>query len=230
MQPRQTFSNADLLSAGASLCYIYTLHASNDPECRPRYVGFTCRPKYREREHHRMHKNGRNGEWIDGLLAIGERAILTVIHTFRSNNLSERILVEATWIELYRSRFPDLLNDAGGGVGVAKPSAELRKRKSDTMKRVCADPLVKKQRSELMKRRYADPVERKRLNEINKLRFSDPIERKKRSDSQKCRWADPKEREKQREVMKRCVSDPNVQKNYRAAMAKLKFQKILDAY
>lgn len=230
MQPRQAFSNADLLSVGASRCYIYTLHASDDPTCRPRYVGFTCFPKRREKEHHRIHKNGRKGEWISELLSRNQRAVLTIVHTFRSDDFVERGVVEATWIESYRINFPDLLNDLGGGNGTAKPTDESRKKKSEAMKRHCANPVVKKQRSELLKRRYADPIERAKLNEINKRRTSSAKERKKRSDSQKRRWTNPGEKERHRETMKRCFENPIVRKNYLNAMAKRKMEKLLNEF
>lgn len=218
-EPRQTFSDADLLSAGAQLCYIYTLHASNDPERRPRYVGFTCRPNNRESEHHRAQKNGRKGEWVAQLLSLGQRAILTVVHSFRSDDFLERGVVEASWIEAYRSKFPDLLNDHGAGNGLAKTTEKLRKKRSEVMKKRCADPNFRKQKSEQMKRRYADPIERERLNAINKQRVTDPAYRQKRREFQKELWANPDSRKKLEEAIKRKVAHPVTQKNYRAAMA-----------
>lgn len=224
-EPRQTFKSADLLSAGAQLCYIYTLHASNDPEKKPRYVGFTCRPNNRESEHHRAQRNGRKGEWVEHLISIGERAILTVVHTFRSDDFVERGVVEASWIESYRSKFPDLLNDHGAGNGLAKATEKLRKKRSEAMKRRCADPLVRKKMSEDLKRRYADPVQREKLNTINRRQHSSEEAREKRRQKQKLRWANESEKAKQRERMQRCLANPKVQKNYRAAISNPEWKK-----
>jgi hypothetical protein len=112
-------------------CYIYTLHASNDPTCKPRYVGFTVRLIRRRIEHNtgRLCSEGRKGKWVRGLLALGEKVVMTVVHTFESDDTSERGIIEADWIEKYRDEFPDLLNDAPGGFGLAPCSPELRARR-----------------------------------------------------------------------------------------------------
>lgn len=107
-------------------CYIYTLHASNDPECRPRYVGFTRRLQRREIEHNTGREQGRKGIWVREVLAAGEHVILTPVHQFNSDNATERAMVEAEWIMYFRSKYCDLLNDLGGGEGVAPISNELR--------------------------------------------------------------------------------------------------------
>lgn len=119
----------DLKGVGAT-CYIYTLHASNDPELRPRYVGFTRRLKRREIEHNTGGEQGRKGDWVRGLLAVGSRAVLTAIYTFQSDNARERAVVEAHWIAKYQSEYADILNDFGGGDGVAPCSNELRAKRS----------------------------------------------------------------------------------------------------
>lgn len=130
-KPQQVpFSEADLLSAGATLCYIYTLHASNDPECRPRYVGFTIVPRERECQHNGFQQYGRKGDWAKEVLSSGGKIVLTPVFRFRSDNLEERALVEAGFIESYRKKYPDLLNDSGGGGGVAVCSERLRKIRS----------------------------------------------------------------------------------------------------
>lgn len=213
-KPQQTFSEADLLSAGAQLCYIYTLHASNDTECRPRYVGFTCRPNYRGSEHHRKQQHGRKGEWVRHLLSLGEKAVLTIVHVFRSDDLTERILMEASWIEYYQNKFPDLLNDMPAGVGVGKMSESYRKKRCEIMKRVCNDPIHRKKKSEEMKCRYADPVQRAKMNEANRKRCASAADREKRSESMKKRWSDPVARKKQSETLKRRLFDPDVRQNY----------------
>ncbi len=51
---------------------------------------------------------------------------MTVIFQFRSDNLAERGIVEGSFIDLYRRKFPDLLNDGGAGNGIA-PCSEAQK-------------------------------------------------------------------------------------------------------
>lgn len=218
-EPQQTFSEADLLSAGAQLCYIYTLHASNDPERRPRYVGFTCRPNNRESEHHRTQKNGRKGKWVEQLLSIGERAILTIVHCFRSDDFVERGVVEASWIETYRKKFSDLLNDHGAGNGLAKTSDMLRQKRSEVMKKRCADMEYRKRKSEEMKQRYADPAYREKMNHLNRRRCSSQEDRERRSGVMKKYWSDPKVRQAHSKTLKQAYSDPIKRCNHKAAMA-----------
>jgi hypothetical protein len=94
-------------------------------------VGFTVRLVRRRIEHNtgRLSREGRKGKWVRALLALGEKAVLRVVHTFESDDTLERGLVEADWIEKFRDEFPDLLNDAPGGDGVAPCSPELRARR-----------------------------------------------------------------------------------------------------
>lgn len=125
-QQMKSFAESDLLSAGATLCYIYTLHASNDPECRPRYVGLTRNPKSRSRSHNFGIPHGRKGEWVKDVKASGGRVVLTVVFEFRSDNLSECGIVEGGFINTYREKYPDLLNDAGAGAGLALASEKTR--------------------------------------------------------------------------------------------------------
>lgn len=222
-QPQQTFSNADLLSAGAT-CYIYTLHASNDPECRPRYVGFTIRPKRRQIEHNSGFGVGRNGEWIRGLLAAGHKVVLTVIFKFRSDNITERGVVEATWIEKYRCQFSDLLNDAGGGSGVATVSMHCRKRNSESKKKYFREnPDATKRHSDVMRRRYlTDPEARKKISRASIAFWDDPLKRKRKSEHSKKYWSDPQAREKQSErVRNRYLTKE--QKDKHSAILKARF-------
>lgn len=204
MEPRQTFLAADLLSVGASFCYIYTLHASNDPECRPRYVGFTCDPKEREKRHNQRRKNGgRRALWIQELKTQEARVVLSVVHTFRSKDLGEWAVVEATWIEAYRKKFPDLLNDAGGGEGIARPSEALKKKFSAIVKKHFADPAKREEMSQKLKEFFSDPKERERLSRTQKLRFQDPEVRRKMSISRKQIWENPEHKAKQTMSRKR---------------------------
>lgn len=218
-EPQQTFSEADLLSAGAQLCYIYTLHASNDPTCRPRYVGFTINPKGREKQHYRKDSSGRKKKWICRLRENGHRAILTIVHCFRSDDLAERAIVEASWIESLRKRFPDLLNDCGGGRGIAVPSASHCKRKSEGQKRRFLDQAERKKISEQFRRYWSNPEARKKQSESQARRNANPADRDKRRVSQKQRWASDDEREKHREKLKQSYADPTVRKKHKAAMA-----------
>lgn len=148
------FHVANLLAG--TWCYIYTLHASNDPECRPRYVGFTTRLKRREIEHNtgRKSREGRKGEWVRALLSIGEHAILKAVYSFRSNDVTERGIIEGGWVKLHQEKYPDLLNDADGGYGLALCSLHLRAKRKvmnlgrkhslETRKKVSLSKLGKK--------------------------------------------------------------------------------------
>lgn len=120
-----TFAPSDLLSTGAT-CYIYTLHASNDPECRPRYVGFTINPKRRNYQHNSTQNSGGKKDWAQQVRASGGRVIIKVVFQFRSDCQTERGVIEATYIERYRALFPDLLNEGGAGNGVAKMTQQHR--------------------------------------------------------------------------------------------------------
>lgn len=108
------------------MCYIYTLHASNDPECRPRYVGFTRDPKRRASQHNGAQNNGRKKAWAKGVLSSGGKVVLRIIFSFRSDNLSEQGIIEAGFIEKYRFLYPDLLNDMGAGNGIARCSEKQK--------------------------------------------------------------------------------------------------------
>lgn len=121
-EPRQSFRESDLLSAGATLRYIYTLHASNDPTCRPRYVGITNNPKKRLGNHTCKNTNGRKASWVRAVRRAGGKILMTVVFTFRSEDLKECSIQEALFIEKYRRLYPDLLNDGAAGVGIAKMS------------------------------------------------------------------------------------------------------------
>lgn len=200
-------------------CYIYTLHASNDPECRPRYVGFTVRLKRREAEHH-FQKKGRKGEWIYSLREVGARAVLTVIHTFISDDSSEKAIIEAEWIEKYRASYPDLLNDMGGGEGVAKCSPWTLLKLSKAVKKVWENPEYRNKRD---KSHYSDPDYRKKLS-ISKKKAVDPEFREKMSAEMKQRFNDPELRAKYKEVRKR-ISSTLEWREKRSALAKLQWQR-----
>lgn len=209
MEPRQAFSEADLLSAGAPLCFVYTLHASNDPKCRPRYVGFTRDPKERERRHNQRRKNGgRRALWIQEIRKQDARVVLTVIHSFRSDDLTECSIVEATWIEAYRQKFEDLLNDAGGGEGIARPSEVLKKKISAIVKHHFSDPAKREKMSQKLKQFFSDPAQRERLSKAQKLRLSNPETRAKMRVIQKSIWEKPEVRAKQSVSRKRVWENP----------------------
>lgn len=117
----QTFSPSDLLTTGTIRC-VYTLHASNDPQSKPRYVGITNNPKIRASNHNCPKNNGRRGKWVRELISAGAKAVITVVFKFRSDDLKECTIIEAQFIENYRAQYSDLLNDAGAGIGIAKMS------------------------------------------------------------------------------------------------------------
>lgn len=210
MEPRQAYSEADLLSAGATICYIYTLHASNDPTCRPRYVGFTINPRGRVASHNVGKECGRKARWVRELKRVGARAILSVIHTFRSDDFSERGIVEATWIESYRQKFPDLLNDMGGGGGLTKCSESVRANMSASAKKRCADPEYRAKVSAKTKDVWRDPNARERMSAANKRSWEDIETRANRVAASKLRWKDPKEREKKSAELKKYCANPDV--------------------
>lgn len=234
MEPQQAFSEADLLSAGAQLCYIYTLHASNDPEKRPRYVGFSTRPKRRLIQHNGGWELGRKGDWTRALLKIGEKALLTVVHTFRSDDLAERAIIEASWIELYRSRFSDLLNDAGGGSGVAKTSEWARRRNSESKKKNYRDnPEKARRHSEKMKAHYSNPETRRKSGEAGKRSWTEE-RRKKFSERSREYWANPENRKrKSAEVANRYKDAESRAKHgqmLKACFAKIRLEKQLNEF
>lgn len=204
------FSEADLLYADATCCYIYTLHASNDPECRPRYVGFTINPKSRLNSHNGSKEHGRKAEWIRRLRCENARAVLTVIHIFRSDDLSERGIVEATWIEAYRGKFPDLLNDMGGGHGLAKCSESVRANMSASAKRRCADPEYRAKVSAKTKQVWENPKARATMTEANKKIWENQAVRAKHRASCTKRWSDPEARARKSAEAKAYSNRPEV--------------------
>lgn len=230
MEPQQTesFSEADLLSAGATLCYIYTLHASNDPECKPRYVGFTISPKKREQTHVSGRERGRKATWSRDLRARGAKVVLTVVHAFRSDDLVERGIVEASWINFYRKKFPDLLNDSGGGQGVAKCSEWMRAKLKITAERIWKNPKARENASKAAKQRFADPEARAKhsemrkrcsakpefrakMRELNAQRRANPAYSEKLSRSVKLAWENPEYRKRVEEKKGR-YADPEYRK------------------
>lgn len=233
-EPQQQFTEADLLSAGAQLCYIYTLHASNDPECKPRYVGFTCKPKKREKEHNGGWELGRKGDWSRALLEAGQCVVLTVVFSFRSDDLAERAAIEATWIESYRIKFPDLLNDAGGGSGIAKTSDWARQRNSESKKKNYRDnPNKAKQHSEKMKARYRDPEVRKKTGEASKRGWTEE-RRKKFSERSKKYWENPENRKRKSQEVANRYRDAESRKKHgqmlKARFAEIRLEKQLNEF
>lgn len=191
-------------------CYIYTLHASNDPECRPRYVGFTINPKSRQISHNRLEERGRKAEWVRSLRKSELRAVLTVIYRFRSDDLCERGIIEATWIDFYRRKFSDLLNDMGGGHGLIVCSESVRKNMSRAAKLRCADPAYREKVSATTKQVWKNPEMRARMSAANKQIWDREEVREKQRNSCKRRWADPAERAKKSESLKRFCASPEV--------------------
>lgn len=224
MKPRQTFSEADLLSAGASFCYIYTLHASNDPERRPRYVGFTIDPKRRQYQHSSTQTSGSKKAWAKAVRASGGRVILSVVFQFRSDDAGERGVIEATFIEKYRSLYPDLLNDGGAGNGVAKMTARHRaaiskgnkgKRKSPehaAKARVARlgiphSPEIRKKISEGGRGKKRTPEQLERYRQAAAKRWADPDVKKAHFDKLQAKRAealsDPEYRKRHSENLRR---------------------------
>lgn len=236
MQPQhaKSFSEADLLSAGAPLCYIYTLHASNDPECRPRYVGFTCNPKKREKEHNGGWELGRKGDWTRALLKLGHKAVLVAVFTFRSDDIAERAAIEATWIESYRLKFSDLLNDAGGGSGIAKTSDWARRRNSESKKKNYRDnPDKAKRHSEKMKAHYRSPEARKKSGEASKRSWTEE-RRKKFSERSRKYWSNPENRKRKSKEVAERYKEPEARKKHsqmlKARFAEIRLEKLLNEF
>jgi hypothetical protein len=215
-EPQQSYSEADLLSAGAQLCYIYTLHASNDPQCRPRYVGFTINPKSRENSHNRIEKNGRKARWVEELKKVKAKAVLSIIYTFRSDDISERGIMEATWIELYREKFSDLLNDHGGGHGLSRCSESARLNMKRAAKERCSDPSYRARISGKIKQLWKDPEIRSQMVAANQKTLQNPIVRTKMLSYAQTRWKSQEERIKQSCRLKAVYTSPE----QRAEMSK----------
>lgn len=211
-EPQQMFSRADLLSAGAQLCYIYTLHASNDSERRPRYVGFTIDPKRRQYQHSSTQTSGSKKAWTRAVRASGARVILTIVFQFRSDDTSERSTIEATFIEKYRALYPDLLNDGGAGNGVAKMSDRHRQAISKGNKG------KKKSPEHAAKARIArlgiphSPEIRKKISERGRGKKRTPEQLQRYRQAAAKRWADPEVTkaffDKLREKRAKTLADP----------------------
>lgn len=200
-------------------CYIYTLHASNDPECRPRYVGFTINPKNREKQSNGRRETGRKRNWIQNLRLQKCKVVLAVIYTFRSDDVVERGIIEDSWIELYQKKFPDLLNDLGGGQGVRKWPDGLRKKQSEAMKRRYTDESEREKAGNIFRKYWANPEAREKQKEAQKRRNADPAEREKRRVGQIRRFTNPEERKKNSENVKRAYANPFIRKKHLLAMS-----------
>lgn len=200
-------------------CYIYTLHASNDRERRPRYVGFTINPKDRERKHNTGLETGRKKEWILGLRSIGEKVVLKIVHVFQADSIVDRKNVEMAWIESYQRNFPNLLNDLSGGQGLGKWSEGLRKKHSVIMKRRFSVKLERDKIGERSRRHWAQPEAREKQSIAQKQRWSDLEVRKKQGEAQKRRWANPKARKKMIKAMNASRENPVIRQKFLASMA-----------
>lgn len=203
LRQAETFSPADILSAGA-MCFIYTLHASNDPECRPRYVGFTINPKKRSYQHNSTQSSGRKKLWAQEVRASGGKVILTIVFRFRSDCATERGIVEGGFVALYKNRFPDLLNEGGIGNGVASCSASHRasisrgnkgKKKSPEHAAKCRvarlgiphTPEIRKKISESGKGKKRTLEQLERYRNAARKRYADPVQKAKFDAARKLR-------------------------------------------
>lgn len=106
---------------------VYTLADSRAPD-EVRYVGITCNPTKRLRDHKgdaKRHRNHR-ANWIRSVLSAGGDIVLAIIR----NNLSaeEAKLVEISVIAEYRLRGTKLVNGTDGGDGLLNPSLEVREK------------------------------------------------------------------------------------------------------
>lgn len=215
-------------------CYIYTLHASSDPTCRPRYVGFTTRPKKREKQHGSNHQRARKGEWARRVIRSGGAIVLKVVHTFFSDDPYERGYVEATWIGFYRRMFSDLLNDKGGGGGLVNCSPESRQNLRTGQLRRYANPEAIEQNRQAILRYYSTPGAKEKSRQAALRRFSRPTEIEKVSRIQKLRYSKPSEIEKNRRAIslmyaKRDLTSPPTEKRLKSRMACIKCKAKQDA-
>lgn len=195
-----------------TLCYIYALHASNDPTCRPRYVGFTIRLKQRREAHNSGREKGRKGVWVRQLLAVGAHVVMTVLHEFHSDDALDRAIVEANWIEDYRDEYSDLLNDSGGGDGVAPHSKEMRAKIGAALRGKKHTPESIAKMKESGKQRYSDPSARLKVSETRKRHCAIPEVRAKMTARIRLLSSTPEFREKSRANMKKLWADPEYRK------------------
>lgn len=210
-------------------CYIYTLHASNDPECRPRYVGFTTRLKARRKRHARGYEPARKGDWSREVIRSGGTVVLKVVHTFFSDDVRDRGKVEANWINHFRQQFPDLLNDKGGGGGLANCSPERRRNLSVAQLLYYCDPAAIEKNRQSILRYYSTPGAKEKSRQAALRRFSKASEIEKVSRIQKRRFSDPKEVEKNRRAIllvnaKKDLLNPPTQKQIKCRLACLKWK------
>lgn len=201
--PQTSFSEADLLSAGATLRFIYILHASNDPECRPRYVGLTNNPKKRLGNHNCKNVNGRKVSWIKSVKQSGGKIVMKVVFTFRSDDLTECSIQEALFIEKYRSEYSDLLNDGAAGVGIAKMTKWHKAAISRGNKGKKKSPEhAAKCRVARLGIPHSDEVRRK-ISQSGKGKKRSPEQLENYRKAAALRWADPKYREWWAEMQKK---------------------------
>lgn len=218
----------------STTCYIYTLHSSLDPECRPRYVGFTTRLKKREQQHASGNERARKGEWARGVICSGGKVTLTVVHTFFSDDPCERGMIEAQWINYYREKFPDLLNDKGGGGGLANCSSERKHNIRMAQLRRYSDPAAIEQNRQAILRYYSTSGAKEKSRQAALRRFSNASEIEKVSKIQKRRYSNPVEVEKNRRAIllanaKKDLTDPPNARRLKSRMACLKWKAKQDA-
>lgn len=183
------------------MCYIYTLHASNDPECRPRYVGFTRFVPKRKKAHLSGKEPARKGDWAREVIRSGGKIVFKVVHVFFSDDTHERGVIEAEWISRYREEFPDLLNDKGGGGGIANCSPERSRNISQAQKRRYQNPeAIEKNRQAILKY-FEAPEAREKSRQAAFRRYSKSSEIEKMKAAQKKRYSRPEEIERNRRAI-----------------------------
>lgn len=207
-------------------CYIYTLHASNDPTCRPRYVGFTCNPRLRELDHNCKKGKGRKYQWVKSVRAAGARVVLKIVFTFSSDDLTERKFVEASWISRHKRQFPDILNDGGVGQGILKTSSWLQGK----LQARYADPSYRAKLSAAKKIACKSPEFRAKMKEVVKARFADPEHRAKHQAALKHANNTPEMRAKRKELAKKQWERPEHRAKFLATRTRMTLERRLNAY
>lgn len=207
-------------------CYIYTLHASNDPTCRPRYVGFTTNPKLRELDHNCKKGKGRKYQWVESVRATGARVVLRVVFSFISDDLTERKAVEASWIAQHTEKFPDLLNDGGLGQGVLKTSSWLQGK----LQARYADPSYRAKLSASKKQACNTPEFRAKMKEVAQARLTDPEHRAKHKTALQRVNNTLEMRAKRKELAKKQWESPEHRAKFLATRARMTLERRLNAY
>ncbi len=197
-------------------------------------MGFTRFLKKRKGQHAGGKELARKGAWAREVIKSGGTVVLNVVHVFFSDDVLERGIVEAQWINHFRELFSDLVNDKGGGGGLANCSPERsQKIRSAALLRFKEPAAVEKNRQAILKY-FATPGAKEKSRQAALRRYSKHSEIEKVSRIQKLRFSNPTEVEKNRRAIllvsaKKDLMNPPSEKREKGRIACLKWKAKQDA-